>query len=70
MHDAPTDLVVIDRWFRDHPTANLGMRTGVRFDVIDLDGEAAVDALEAAREGTNRIAGPVVATAKGFQRPP
>jgi hypothetical protein len=31
-----------------HPTANIGLRTGVAFDVIDLDSEAAVDALEVA----------------------
>lgn len=31
-----------------HPTANIGLRTGVAFDVIDLDSEAAVDALEGA----------------------
>jgi hypothetical protein len=36
------------------------------FDVIDLNSEAAVDALGAARDGRARIRGPVVATAKGF----
>jgi hypothetical protein len=36
------------------------------FDVIDLDSEAAVDALELARGGRERISGPVVATAKGY----
>ena len=46
--------------------ANIGLRTGVAFDVIDLDSEAAVDALESARTGRERISGPVVATAKGF----
>jgi len=49
-----------------HPTANIGLRTGVAFDVIDLDNEPAVDALESARAGREQISGPVVATAKGF----
>lgn len=46
--------------------ANIGLRTGVVFDVIDLDSEAAVDALEAARDGRERIRGLVVATAKSL----
>ena len=49
-----------------HPTANIGLKTGVAFDVIDLDSEPAVDALESERAGRERISGPVVATAKGF----
>jgi len=49
-----------------HPTGNIGLRTGITFDVVDLDSEAAVDALESARAGRERINGPVVATAKGF----
>jgi hypothetical protein len=49
-----------------HLTANIGLRTGVVFDLINLDSEAAVDALEAARDGRERIRGPVVATAKSF----
>jgi hypothetical protein len=31
--------------------ANIGWRTGISFDVVDLDGEPAVDALEGARAG-------------------
>jgi hypothetical protein len=57
---------MIKSWWTRHPRANIGLRTGVSFDVIDLDGEAAVDALEQARDGRERISGPVVATAKGF----
>jgi hypothetical protein len=66
LHDATTDAAQIQAWWTAHPTGNIGLRTGVTFDVIDLDSEAAVDALELARDGRERISGPVVATAKGF----
>jgi hypothetical protein len=66
LHDATTDAARIQALWMAHPTANIGLRTGVAFDVIDLDSEAAVDALEVARDGRERISGPVVATAKGF----
>jgi hypothetical protein len=49
LHDATTDLDVIKSWWTDLPTGNIGPRTGVSFDVVDLDGESAVDALEEAR---------------------
>jgi hypothetical protein len=64
--DATTDVDVIRAWWSAHPTANIGLRTGVAFDVIDVDSEAAVDELESVRAGSERISGPVVATAKGF----
>jgi hypothetical protein len=48
LHDATTDAARIQAWWMAHPTANIGLRTGVAFDVIDLDSEAAVDALEVA----------------------
>jgi Bifunctional DNA primase/polymerase, N-terminal len=66
LHDATTDAARIQAWWMAHPTANIGLRTGVAFDVIDLDNEPAVDALESARAGREQISGPVVATAKGF----
>jgi hypothetical protein len=58
LHDATTDAARIQAWWMAHPTANAGLRTGVAFDVIDLDSEAAVDALEASRAGRERITGP------------
>jgi hypothetical protein len=66
LHDATTDPEQIRAWWSACATANIGLRTGLSFDVIDLDSEAAVDALEEARAGRERISGPVVATAKGF----
>jgi hypothetical protein len=66
LHDATTDLDVIRSSWQGHPTANLGLRTGLSFDVIDLDSEAAVDALENARAGSEPPHGPVVQTGHGF----
>jgi len=66
LHDATTDAAQIQAWWTAHPTGNIGLRTGVAFDVVDLYSEAAVDALESARAGRERFGGPVVATAKGF----
>jgi hypothetical protein len=66
LHDATTGVTQIRAWWSAHPGANIGLRTGIAFDVIDLDSEAAVDALESERAGRDRIRGPVVATAKGF----
>jgi hypothetical protein len=36
--DATTDLERINRWWEALPTANIGLATGVRFDVVDVDG--------------------------------
>ena len=66
LHDATTNDVIIRSWWAATPRANIGLRTGIGFDVIDLDGEAAVDALEDAREGRKPLRGPVVATDHGF----
>jgi hypothetical protein len=35
--DANTDLERIERYWRRHPRANIGVPTGIRFDVIDID---------------------------------
>ena len=66
LHDATTDLDVIRAWWRVNPRANIGLRTGLSFDVIDLDNEAPVDALEQARGGREPLRGPVVQTCHGF----
>jgi hypothetical protein len=66
LHDATTDLDVIRSWWQAHPTANLGLRTDLSFDVIDLDSEDAVAALEEARAGREPPQGPVVRTGHGF----
>lgn len=37
--DATTDIEQINTWWRDNPNANIGLPTGLLFDVIDVDGE-------------------------------
>ena len=41
--DASCDLGQIDQWWTRTPNANIGLPTGIRFDVADLDGWPAVD---------------------------
>jgi hypothetical protein len=36
-HDAVTDLKVVERWWTENPNAAIGARTGVVFDVLDVD---------------------------------
>lgn len=38
LHDASTDLELVRAWWRRWPKANVGLRTGVHFDVLDCDG--------------------------------
>ena len=44
---ASTDPAVVGEWWRRWPDANLALATGRRFDVLDLDGAAGVEALRA-----------------------
>jgi len=36
-HDATTDVERVDRWWSRYPQHNIGIATGVAFDVIDID---------------------------------
>ncbi len=53
LHDATTDLGQINEWFKRHPNANIGIRTGVESNlvVIDVDvrngGEDSLEVLQA-----------------------
>lgn len=40
LYDATTDTDVVTAWWRRTPEANIGLRTGLRYDVIDVDGPA------------------------------
>jgi hypothetical protein len=62
--DATTDRAQIRAWWQRHPEANIGLATGVVFDVLDLDaatGRKAFRQLEALTIPT----GPVARTGRG-----
>ena len=66
LDDASTDAQVIAQWWKRWPGANIGLVTGVAFDVLDLDGELAMDLLDtAAPLDSEGFAGPVRVTGKG-----
>lgn len=52
-------------WWRAQPGANVGLRTGVAFDVVDIDDPAAWDLLEEVAGGPIK-AGMAVITARGW----
>jgi hypothetical protein len=64
---ATTDTAVVRRWWRRWPAASVALRTGVRFDVADVDGEDGVDALRAILTNATPAlgAGPLARTGGG-----
>jgi Bifunctional DNA primase/polymerase, N-terminal len=44
---ATTESAVVRRWWRRWPTASVALRTGMRFDVADIDGQPGLEALRA-----------------------
>jgi len=67
VHDATTDPDQIRLWWRRWPHANIGLRCGIQFDVIDIDGREGRDALERllAVHAADPIGGPRVRTGSG-----
>ena len=71
VRDATTSPERIRAWWDHHPHANIGLATGVRFDVLDIDGQTGVAALArtaSARGGRlgELAAGPVTRTGNGW----
>jgi hypothetical protein len=63
---AATDPVRVGEWWRRWPQTNLGLATGQRFDVLDLDGDQGVEALRAALSiAPTEHPGPVARTGGG-----
>lgn len=62
---ASTRVDAIEAWWDAHPEANIGLRTGVAFDVLDLDGTEGLDSLRRLAPGYQHP-GPIGATGKGF----
>lgn len=48
LHDASSDVDQIREWWLHNPDANIGVRTGITFDVIDIDEQTGFDSLRAA----------------------
>jgi hypothetical protein len=64
--EATIDADRIGRWWRRWPQANVGLATGMVFDVLDIDGPAGLAALLKLQEAAGlRLPGPVVATGGG-----
>jgi hypothetical protein len=66
-HAASTAPAEVRRWWQRWPLANIGLVTGARFDVLDVDGPEGVEALRAALSqcGPAEHAGPVARTGGG-----
>ena len=64
-YDATTDPDRIAEWWRRWPTANIGVRTGVLFDVVDIDGPEGLAALDAYRADRPVTWGPEARTGGG-----
>jgi hypothetical protein len=63
---ASTDPAVVGEWWRRWPQANVGLVTGRRFDVLDLDGDLGVEALRAVLSiAPTEHPGPVARTGGG-----
>lgn len=63
--DSSTDVKQINDWWDRWPNANVGLRTGILFDVLDLDGPGAKRAL--AHLAPKYIHdGPISSTGKGY----
>lgn len=45
LHDASTDADQIQQWWTRNPQFNIGLRTGIAFDVIDIDGPDGIRSL-------------------------
>jgi Bifunctional DNA primase/polymerase, N-terminal len=64
--EATSDPEVIGRWWRRWPKANVGLATGICFDVLDIDGPAGLAALRQLPAAAGlRLPGPLVATGGG-----
>jgi hypothetical protein len=64
--DATTNRARILAWWTRHPQANIGLATGYRFDVLDVDGPTGAHAIqELAAEYHLHSSGPLVRTGGG-----
>ena len=64
LHDATLDERHIDAWWSNEPDLNIGLRTGIAFDVVDVDSDEGVAALDVIAPHW-RPTGPKASTGKG-----
>ena len=68
--DATTNRARILAWWTRHPQANIGLATGHRFDVLDVDGPAGAQAIQdLATVHSFQSSGPLVRTGLGNVQP-
>jgi hypothetical protein len=66
LKEATTDPATIERWWRAEPEANIGLRTGVAFDALDVDGDEGMAALAVEIPfDAPTVDGPTATTGKG-----
>jgi hypothetical protein len=66
LKEATTNRARVLAWWTQHPQANVGLATGHRFDVLDVDGPDGAQAIrELAAEHGLRSSGPLVRTGGG-----
>lgn len=70
LKDASTDPATIGGWWKRWPASNVGLLTGVKFDVLDVDGEEGDLALGEVARGAGDpemvTTGPMASTGKGW----
>jgi hypothetical protein len=66
INDATTNRARVLAWWTRHPQANLGLATGHRFDVLDVDGSAGAQAIRELAAAHGLVSsGPLVRTGSG-----
>ncbi|HEY5434690.1 MAG TPA: phage/plasmid primase, P4 family [Candidatus Limnocylindrales bacterium] len=69
LKDATSDPAAVESWWHKTPTANIGILTGVGFDVLDVDGPTGEGSLEALSTSYGPLPdGPVAITGRGVHR--
>ncbi|MGA7419384.1 MAG: bifunctional DNA primase/polymerase [Acidimicrobiales bacterium] len=69
LKDATTEIETIAEWWAAEPEANIGLPTGLHFDVLDIDGPDALCRLEDYSEsqpGDQDVEGPTASTPRGW----
>jgi hypothetical protein len=66
LHDASTDPDQFHQWWGRWPTANVGLATGLAFDVLDVDGPEGLDSLPKHLDAGDTVDGPTVVTGTGW----